>query len=183
MGQRNSERDSKDSTSHLLSTPSRSSSQRTSLTSPSTPFSAYGSTSPNSLQNSPIDEISPPAPPVKLHRLSDIIDPLDILPDAYPPFDALLKPGERKFSGKGIVHSPSGNALAPDKFIAHPDRPLAMWERQQRIIANTKELIERYDMESRAATLRKLASEEDEESDGKEKANAGKRRCCRLCWW
>ena len=181
MSQQSSERDSKDSTSHLLTTPSRSSSERTSLTSPYTPFSVYSLTSASGLQTSPIDRISPPAPPRQIHRLSDIIDPLDILPNAYPPFDILLKSGERQVSGKGIVHSPSGNALAPDVFIAHPDRPLAVWERQQRIITNTKELIERYKMESRAATIREVCKE-DEGKDGHEKANRAKRRCCRL-WW
>ena len=48
------------------------------------------------------------------------------------------------------MHSPSGNALGADEFIAHPSRPLAMWERQERVLQATREGMERFEAESRA---------------------------------
>jgi len=57
--------------------------------------------------------VTRPPPPPRLHRLSELLDPA-------------------KLDG-GHVRSPSGNILAPDQFLAHPDRPRSIRERQEDI--------------------------------------------------
>ena len=54
-----------------------------------------------------------PAPP-HLRRLSELIDPHDLSIDSH-------------------VRSPSGNLLGPAQFMAHPDRPRSIRERQEKI--------------------------------------------------
>lgn len=56
--------------------------------------------------------VSRPPPPPRLRRLSELIDPEDINPNAR-------------------VRSPSGNLLAAEEFLKHPDRPPSMRERQE----------------------------------------------------
>lgn len=48
------------------------------------------------------------------------------------------------------MQSPSGNVLGAEEFIAHPDRPLAMWERQERVVQATRKELERHEAELRA---------------------------------
>ena len=72
------------------------------------------------------------------------------------------------------MHSPSGNALGAEEFIAHPSRPLAMWERQARVLQATREGMERLEAESRAGMRSRIGSIKDEDGGGKR----GKRR-----WW
>lgn len=72
------------------------------------------------------------------------------------------------------MHSPSGNALGAEEFIAHPSRPLAMWERQERVLQATREGMERFEAESRAGMRSRMGTAKDEKGGGK----AGKRR-----WW
>jgi hypothetical protein len=59
-------------------------------------------------------DVSRPPPPPRIRRLSELIDPAEI------PID---------FS----VRSPSGNLLAPEQFLARPNRPLSIRERQAEI--------------------------------------------------
>lgn len=58
--------------------------------------------------------VSRPPPPPRIRHLSELIDP-DELP------------------AHGYVRSPSGNVLARDQYLAHPDRPLSIRERQEEI--------------------------------------------------
>ena len=107
------------------------------------------------------NEITPPAPARVLNRLSEIIDPRDVLQDEL----YLLTPMRCRSSSqplpvtfRGIVQSPSGNELGAEEFIMHPNRPLAMWERQERVMQATREGMERFEMESRMGNrLRTLA--------------------------
>lgn len=141
MGQKPSKRVSNTSTSSLLTTyPSPS-------TIPSTP-------------TSPLSDITPPAPPRSLNRLSEIIDPRTLLREEDP-FNTSTRGGRSAQQptytnnsriGIGIVHSPSGNSLGAREFMDHPNRPLAMWERQERVLQATREGMERFEAESRAGT-------------------------------
>ena len=76
------------------------------------------------------------------------------------------------------MHSPSGNALGADEFIAHPSRPLAMWERQERVLQATREGMERFEADSRAGMRSRTGALEAE----KEGVGKVKRRwwCCGL---
>ena len=105
-------------------------------------------------------------PPQEKNRLSDILDPLDVLTEyegrvidhtPSPPRKQLVggKPRHVSLGEKGIVHSPSGNMLGVFEFVGNPNRPLAVWERQERIKSAAKEQFEKMDrleMESRAGT-------------------------------
>ncbi|KAK4991977.1 hypothetical protein LTR66_003635 [Elasticomyces elasticus] len=62
--------------------------------------------------------ILPPAPPQRLNRLEELIDPEEIDND-----------------GHVFVKSPSGNLLGHDDFAAREDRPPCFRERQERIRA------------------------------------------------
>jgi hypothetical protein len=59
-------------------------------------------------------DVTRPPPPPRIRRLSELIDPADI------PIDY-------------SVRSPSGNLLAPEQFLARPNRPLSIRERQAEI--------------------------------------------------
>ena len=65
------------------------------------------------------------------------------------------------------MHSPSGNALGAEEFIAHPSRPLAMWERQERVLQATREGMERFEAESRAGMRSRMGTVKDEKGGGK----------------
>ncbi|KAL8678114.1 MAG: hypothetical protein Q9186_005520 [Xanthomendoza sp. 1 TL-2023] len=102
---------------------------------------------------SPTPSISAPAPPRKLLRLSDILDPDELIrehrslartptpitpsnPDGgFPSLQqsntaegAAIGPGES--TRKLIIHSPSGTGLDAEEFAKRPDRPLTLGERQ-----------------------------------------------------
>ena len=85
------------------------------------------------------------------------------------------------FSGRGIIHSPSGNTLGAHEFIAHPNRPLAMWERQERVLQATREGMERLEAASRAETRTGWRSREGKNGEGFGRRWKG-RRCCGWCW-
>ncbi|KAK5118932.1 hypothetical protein LTR62_000143 [Meristemomyces frigidus] len=59
-------------------------------------------------------DVSRPPPPPRLRHLSELIDPAELPIDAH-------------------VRSPSGNLLAPEQFLVHPERPLSIRERQEEI--------------------------------------------------
>ena len=71
------------------------------------------------------------------------------------------------------MHSPSGNALGAEEFIAHPSRPLAMWERQERVLQATREGMERLEAESRTGTRSRMGTDREEKGGGKRGAG----------WW
>lgn len=173
MGQKQSKRVSSASSASLLTTYISSPS---SIRSPSDPTSPISPTSPDT----PLSDITIPAAPRQLTRISEILDPRDVLrQETY-----LQSPSRTRSSSQpltslntpkgGIVHSPSGNALGAEEFIAHPSRPLAMWERQERVLQATRKGMERFEAESRAGT-RSRTGARDAEKEGVSKA---KRR-----WW
>ena len=86
-----------------------------------------------------LSEITRPAPAQRLHRLSELIDPHDLLgitaddnieSAMYHPLDG----GGRNKELPKLVQSPSGRILAAKEFIADPNRPLAIRERQESIL-------------------------------------------------
>lgn len=168
MGQTQSKRVSSTSSASLLTTYISSPS---SINYPSNPNSPASPTSPDT----PLSDITTPAVPRQLTRISEILDPRDILrEETY-----LESPSHTRSSSQplislnvsrgGIVHSPSGNALGAEEFIAHPSRPLAMWERQERVLQATREGMERFEAESRAGMRSRTGARE---------ASKAKRR-----WW
>ena len=152
MGRKQTERFSNVSSQSLLRTITINdhSGPPTSPTPTSSPYSHDGSPYGNG-----DDEITPPAPARVLNRLSEIIDPRDLIQDEL----YLLTPTRHQSSSqpmpltfRGLVQSPSGNELGAEEFIAHPNRPLAMWERQERVLQATRERLEILEMENRAGS-------------------------------
>ena len=92
----------------------------------------------------PIAEITPPAPPARLNRYSELIDPLDLL-SVVPDDPITTVSGSSLYSQSNhsqvnrnkrlppLIQSPSGGTLAPQEFLARKDRPLAIRERQEGI--------------------------------------------------
>ena len=100
---------------------------------------------------SPKDSIiSLPARPTQLRRVSELIDPRDLMRTSQeslhsqdsrgkprPAGHSQSYPASQKYREKKlpkIVQSPSGTALGAVEFANRPDRPLAMRERQESII-------------------------------------------------
>ena len=160
MGQKQSKRVSSTSSASLLTTYINSPTDPTSPTSPSSP-------------DTPLSDITVPAAPRQLTRISEILDPRDILREQT----YLHSPSRTRSSSQaltslnapkgGMVHSPSGNALGAEEFIAHPSRPLAMWERQERVLQATREGMERFEAESRAGMRSRMGMTKDEKGSGK----------------
>lgn len=174
MGQKQSKRASSISSKSLLASPKTINTYSSPPTSPTSPTSPF---------ESPFDaNVTPPAPARTLNRISDIIDPRELLQgEIY-----LVTPIRHRSSSeplatmtlRGIVHSPSGNALGAEEFIRHPNRPLAMWERQERVLQATREGMERFEMESRMENRSRMASRLSQRSE------RGKKRrswCCCGC--
>lgn len=69
-----------------------------------------------SINCSPDDEISRPGLPRQVTHISALIDPTE------------LQQG-------WMVRSPSGNLLGPGEFLHHPERPLSLRERRERVKA------------------------------------------------
>ena len=139
---------------------------------------------PKSQQIIEVLDITPPAPRRELNRLSDILDPIDILEDAYHPVtDTPSKtPDARTILGvRTLVQSPSGNALGVNEFIAHPNRPLAMWERRERVKAATMDGLERLNLESRAETRTGHRDKKAEKYIKNVASGKRRRGCCG--WW
>ena len=167
MGQAQSKRVSSNSTASLLTSYTSSPSG---INSPSTPTSP--STDPTG-PDTPLSDITSPAEPRHLTRISEILDPRDIIREQT----YLESPSRTRSSSsqqlisldaaKGkMVHSPSGNALGAEEFIAHPSRPLAMWERQERVLQATREGMERFEAESRAGMRSRTGTNKDEGKRG-----------------
>ena len=129
------------------------------------PTSPTATSSPSSHNSSPYihgdNEITPPAPARILNRLSEIIDPRDLIQDEL----YLLTPTRHgsssqpiPFTFRGLVQSPSGNELGAEEFIMHPNRPLAMWERQERVLHATREGMERLEMEHQISSHSRIGT-------------------------
>lgn len=110
---------------------------------------------------SPSPSISAPAPPRKLLRLSELLDPEDLMRaeqrygtpgQESSDGDAATAPSSSK---RLIVHSPSGKQLDVETFARRPDRPLTVGERQERIRAETARLSEQARRERLAEATRK----------------------------
>ena len=92
----------------------------------------------------PIAEITPPAPPPRLHRYSELIDPLELI-SIVPEDPITTVSGSSLYSQSNhskincnkrlppLIQSPSGGTLGPQEFLARKDRPLAIRERQEGI--------------------------------------------------
>lgn len=172
-------------------------SKRVSTTSSQTLLTDYSSP-PNS-PTSPItlcETITPPAAPREITRISEIIDPRELLNDEiynvtptrprglpqplFSPSSPGLQPLISLASPKtptSIVHSPSGNALGAEEFINHPHRPLAIWERQERVMEATKLGMERFEAESRMGNRSRMGTRR---GTGDEVEKGGNRRGG---WW
>lgn len=168
MGQKQSKRASNISKS-LLASPKIINTHSSPPTSPISPTSPF---------DSPFDaDVTPPAPARTLNRISDIIDPRELLQDEI----YLMTPIRHRSSSeslatmtlKGIVHSPSGNALGAEEFIRHPNRPLAIWERQERVLQATRDGMERFEMKSRMENRSRTASRMSQRSERRKKRS----------WW
>ena len=118
--------------------------------------------------------ITQPAPPPNLYRVSELIDPHDLLSRSgsdYSFYNSKPKaaPAAPRFGYSAapnvykelppLVESPSGNLLGAQEFLDHPNRPLAIRERQEHI----RVAIQQVEMEARM----KREAEEMEESSRK----------------
>lgn len=172
MGQKQTKRSSNISSQSLIRT-------TTTNDHSSPPTSPTTTDSPGSHNGSPYahgdNEITPPAPARVLNRLSEIIDPRDLIQDEL----YLLTPTRHQssqpipFAFRGLVQSPSGNELGAEEFIMHPSRPLAMWERQERVLQATREGMERFEMESRIGSHSHIDT----------LISPRPQRKSRRCWW
>jgi len=169
MGQKQSRRVSNTSSVSLLTK------QTSPPTSPSTPLT-------------PLEDITPPAAPRELTRISEILDPRDLLQDqVYNVTPSRCKSSSQSLNKSlkpqtGLVHSPSGNAFGAEEFFKNPKRPLAMWERQERVRRATREGIERVEAESRLGNRSRTGNRSriGSRGDGEGKAVKKRRRCG--CW-
>ena len=83
--------------------------------------------------------ITRPVRPSHTYRFSELIDPHDLL--GLTADDTILSPRHSNSTGPPninkrlpkLIESPSGHTLGPHEFIARPDRPLAIRERQEHI--------------------------------------------------
>jgi len=84
--------------------------------------------------------ITRPAPPPRMHRVSELIDPYDLLgmtsDDLVPIPQESNRPGPMGANKPlpMLVESPSGRTMEPQEFLSDPDRPLAIRERQESIL-------------------------------------------------
>ncbi|KAL8768773.1 MAG: hypothetical protein Q9209_005061 [Squamulea sp. 1 TL-2023] len=129
---------------------------------------------------SPSPSISAPTPPTKLLRLSEILDPEDMIrehrslsgtPAPGTPLSPThsdgdfpgLQPADSGGEAKRlIIHSPSGAKLDAEEFLKRKDRPLTLGERQQKIREETKKRADEARREGLERAMRK----------------EGKRECC-----
>lgn len=140
------------------------------------------------LSPSPSPSISAPAPQRELLRLSDILDPEELIREQrslsstpappgtpsspYNPdggnddeFPTLLQATESGGEARRlIIHSPSGARLDAEAFAQRKDRPLTVGERQRRI---REEMTRRVDDERRVGLERAMRKQ-------------GRMACCRV---
>jgi len=132
--------------------------------------SFYGADSnPNVHDNSTVTQ---PEQPRQLHRVSELIDPHELLGlthhnlTSYPYDRVPVYPYKDKNKRlPQIVESPSGTLLGAHEFIARPNRPLAIRERQE----NIRQAIEKADMQEKASRALKYSYKERKGSMSKER--------------
>ncbi|MCJ1431325.1 hypothetical protein MMC27_000676 [Xylographa pallens] len=99
----------------------------------------YSSANPKYADAERFSKITPPAQPQHLNRVSELIDPYDLLGvSAEDNIEAAMNnaagsTGRNKKLPK-LVQSPSGRILGAQEYIADPKRPLAIRERQESIL-------------------------------------------------
>lgn len=97
-----------------------------------------------------LQEISRPATPPRIVRMSTLIDPRDLA------------------AQQSTIRSPSGNMLGVNAYVAHPDRPPCIRERQERIRAEVEAAIAIAN--NRRVRQAAEAIEEDEDGESLRKA-------------
>ena len=114
-------------------------------------------------QSEAIQKITEPGPRPNILRVSELIDPHDLIGRYQQDLSGnrlsqMGKSPVRKATASalpdtnkrlpGLVESPSGNILGATEFLAHPNRPLAIRERQE----NIRQVLERAQREAREKT-------------------------------
>ncbi|MCJ1376942.1 hypothetical protein MMC17_000032 [Xylographa soralifera] len=99
----------------------------------------YSSANPNYADAECFREITRPAPPQRLNRVSELIDPHDLLNISAEDNIKAAMMNEAGSTGRNkklpkLVQSPSGRILGAQEYIANPKRPLAIRERQESIL-------------------------------------------------
>jgi len=134
----------------------------------------------------PGDDITGPASPPLIYRLSELIDPVDLVREesrAYsePP---LRFPPTTYLPGRPMVQSPSGHMLNAEAFAGHVNRPMSMRERQEEIRRRTMAGIERAEtpgVDRTFAGRRDFQDGSTAQSPRVGQAKKGKRRGCCSC--
>ena len=99
-----------------------------------------------------------------IHRISEIVDPGDVSSGRPSIVEASAStPAGKTEAPKRLVQSPSGNFLSREEYLRHPERPLTMWERRERVLNATRVGVERYEMESRTAMRQEEAQDQQRE--------------------
>ena len=99
--------------------------------------------------------VTRPPPPPQLRRLSELIDPHELTIDSN-------------------VRSPSGNLLAVEQFLVHPDRPRSIRERQEQIREKVRAA-------SRLGQELEDAGEGKSQNQTKKNKTKKRKRVCLLC--
>lgn len=103
-------------------------------------------------------DVTRPPPPPRIVHLSELIDPSELAVDSS-------------------IRSPSGNLLAPEQFLVHPDRPRSMRERQEEIREKVR-AASRLGVEVDGAREEKVeVARDDGRTAGNQKVKK-KRGCC-----
>lgn len=102
------------------------------------------------------DVSRPPSTPRQVLRISGIIDLNDI-------------------AANGHVESPSGQIMTREEYANHPDRPLTLRERQQKILQRVREEQEREQQQRAALAALNNEGETAEQKSAAKKAKPGKK--------
>ena len=109
-------------------------------------------------------EISTPAAPRHLTRISELIDLQELLVHESELPDPPSSPGSPSSASfpltagpsSRLVQSPSGNMLSPQEYMNRPDRIMTLEERKQIIRSNTEKQIQmEEEAERESAAMRK----------------------------
>ncbi len=131
-------------------------------------------------------EITGPAPPPVIYRLSELIDPVDFVREESQALrePSLQYPPTAHTPGRPIVQSPSGQMLDAIAFAGHANRPLSLRERQEEIMRRTIAAVERTETPARDWTFTGWRNAQDEGTaqgpgggTGQEKRKSKSRGC------
>lgn len=100
---------------------------------------------PNAKPNPPGEDISGPARPPLIHRLSELFDPVDLVREDSQALSERTPYRTSRIHAprRPLVQSPSGHILDAEQFAGHENRPLSMRERQEEIVRRTRAAVER----------------------------------------